>query len=146
MKDDNTLPFPPANPNPVPRLRDELSFEMHGDSRMMELVERERLMIGPPKMIQVPFALLKEAVSQILMVEAASAAAKDGAKPDAKTGKYDRRSLPVGIQRKMQVADILHAESEKELTEVVAEDITEERRREKREEMDPKRQIPGFDN
>jgi hypothetical protein len=141
MKDDNTLPFPPANPNPVPRLRDELSFEMHGDSRIMELVERERLMIGPPKMIQVPFALLKEAVAQILAVEANAAAIKAGAVPPFTKGS----GLPVGVQRKLQVSEILHAEAEKELTELYADEIGDEPRRQKTEEMDPKRQIPGFD-
>lgn len=141
---DNELPFPPANPNPIAHLRDELSFEMHGDSRIMELVERETLGIVP-KMIAVPFALLKEAVSQILMVEAATAAAKHGAKMNEKTGQFDRRSLPVGIQRKMQVADILHTESEKELAGVHADKIVDDELARKREEMDPKRQIPGFD-
>lgn len=144
MKKDNELPFPPANPNPVPRLRDELAFEMHGDSRIMELVERERLMIGPPKMISVPFALLKEAVSQILMVEASAAAAKSGAKIGV-NGSYSRRDLAVPIQRKMQVADILHTEAEKELHEIYAASIVEDVERVRRDEHDPKRQIPGFD-
>jgi hypothetical protein len=142
---DNSLPFPPANPNPVAHLRDELSFEMHGDSRLLELVEREPLGIMP-KMIQVPFALLKEAVSQILMVEAAGDAAKHGAKINQKTGQFDRRSLPVGIQRKMQVADILHTESEKELTEAHANAIADQASEQVRKNHEPDRkQIPGFD-
>lgn len=142
---DNSLPFPPPNPNPVPHLRDELSFEMHGDSRIMELVERETLGIMP-KMIQVPFSLLKEAVSQILMVEAASDAAKHGAKVNERTGQFDRRSLPVGIQRKMQVADILHTESEKELLEVHADAIADEAAAKIRKNHEPDRKgIPGFD-
>ena len=141
---DNELPFEAPNPNPVPHLRDELSFEMHGDSRIMELVERETLGIMP-KMIQVPFALLKEAVAQILMVEAAMAAAKHGAKVNEKTGAFDRRSLPVGIQRKMQVADILHSESEKELAGEHAEAIINAETERKRDEMHPRKQIPGFD-
>lgn len=141
---DNELPFEKPNPNPIAHLRDELSFEMHGDSRVMELVERETLGIIP-KMIAVPFALLKEAVSQILMVEAASAAAKHGAKVNEGTGQFDRASLPLGIQRKMQVADILHSESEKELAEVHADKIVDDERERKREEMHPRKQIPGFD-
>jgi hypothetical protein len=141
---DNSLPFEKPNPNPVPTLRDELSFEMHGDSRIMELIERERLGIVP-KMIQVPFALLKEAVSQILMVEAATAAAKHGAKISDK-GTFDRRSLPVGIQRKMQVADILHTESEKELVEAHANALADEASEQVRKNHEPDRkQIPGFD-
>lgn len=142
MAKDNSLPFPPANPNPIPHLRDELSFEMHGDSRIMELVEREPLGIVP-KMIQVPFALLKEAVSQILTVEAAMAAAEHGAKVNEKTGTYDRRSLPVGLQRKLQVADILHAEFEKETAEQHAAAIADEARQ--KLEPPPPEQIPGFD-
>lgn len=142
---DNSLPFEKPNPNPVAHLRDELSFEMHGDSRIMELVERERLGIIP-KMIQVPFALLKEAVSQILMVEASMAAAKHGAKVSEKTGQFDRRGLPTGIQRKMQVADILHTESEKELSQAHATAIADEAAANIRKNHEPDRkQIPGFD-
>lgn len=122
-KKDNTLDFPQANPYQGSSGRAELTFEMHGEDRIMELVEREPLGLLP-KMIQVPFALLKEAVSQILTVEAAEAAYKAGARMDDQ-GKFDRRSLPVGLQRKMQVADILHEDAENELTSAHADSIVE---------------------
>lgn len=134
-KEARELNFPSIVPS-VATVRAELAFEMDGTERVLRLIEREPLGILP-KVIRVPFALLKEAVSQILLVEASEAAVKDGAVPP-----FKREWLPKGIQRKMQVAEILNKEAQAELEEARAAEAVEEIAPERKP---PDLQTPGFD-
>lgn len=93
------------------KLRGEINFAFVGDTRLCLVTETEPFGLMPKK-IEIPFALLKEAVAQILSFEAQLEISR---LPKIAQNKQHRDSWPQGIRGKMKVAELLINEARTEI-------------------------------